>query len=168
MPWHASGAQATSTADGRRKDKEKLPLQQRVLNGVLNVSNVPYRCALCMHITQQSHCTIPACSPISLCPAQLLCAVSHYPSTPSGRHCQTGDRTDSSAYITGQHGMRTCTSALHTPGSCLAFSEGLAIAMRESAPDRHSDTRCVSCHRFVIQTPLARCSSTPFSCSMWY
>jgi hypothetical protein len=29
-----------------KKQQEKLPLQQRILNGILNVSNVPYRCAL--------------------------------------------------------------------------------------------------------------------------
>lgn len=49
-----------------KKKEEKLPMQQRVLNGILNVSNVPYRCvAVCLqqgagHSLSSSQCAATA------------------------------------------------------------------------------------------------------------
>jgi hypothetical protein len=50
LPQAAGGGAtgpAAAAAGGKAKDKakqEQLPFQQRVLNSILNVSNVPYRC----------------------------------------------------------------------------------------------------------------------------
>lgn len=36
-----------SSRPGKKADDRKMPLQQRVLNGILGISNVPYRCVGC-------------------------------------------------------------------------------------------------------------------------
>jgi hypothetical protein len=40
----AAAAAASSGGDRAAAAAQKLPMQQRILNGLLNVSNVPYRC----------------------------------------------------------------------------------------------------------------------------